>query len=289
MNSNNLQCAQVAPIRRVLAASHAGLSVMVLGLASAVPAKAQEAPIPPDTPKVQQERENDSNAAQGALSKKWVVEVTPYVWATGISGSLRPFAGGRTIEFDESFSDVLEDLDSAFFLAASARRGRLMFVGDFSFVDLSQEGVVPPNVKARGSLRQISLTLAAGYQAVAHRKMTVDVLLGFRSWVLKPGVEAEAGGIDVSREKRFTDIVIGTRRNFHISDDWSFLLYGDVGIFRAGSHATNQIVGTVSYRARRDFFLSLGYRQLKVDYRQDGTRVDARLSGPLIGATWRFK
>lgn len=130
--------------------------------------------------------------------------------------------------------------------------------------------------------------LAVGYQAVAKKSMILDVLVGFRSWLLKPGVEAETGGIDVSGEKRFTDIVIGTRRNFRISDDWSLHLYGDVGVFRVGSHATSQIVGSVNYQASRDFFVSLGYRELSVDYRENGRRVDASLSGPVMGATWRF-
>ena len=283
MNQNELRrpfCAQVQP---ALAAARASLSVMVLVLASAVPTRAQA-----DTPIAQQVRTNDSPSAQAAEAKKWVIDVTPYVWATGVSGTLQPFRTGRTIKFDESFSDVLEDLNSAFFLAASARKGRLVFVGDLSFVDLSQEGVVPPNTKARGSLRQVSLTFAGGYQAVAQQKMTLDVVGGFRSWLLKPGVEAETGGIDVSREKSFTDIVFGTRANFRISNDWAFVLYGDVGLFRVGSHATSQIVGTVSYRASRDFFLSLGYRELSVDYRENGSRVDAQLSGPILGATWRF-
>jgi len=288
MKMNYLLFVHLVPNQRVFVDVFRASLFALSSIISVATVNAQDGSNAVGNPKVQQERETDLKAAQDALSKKWVVDITPYVWATGISGSLQPFAGRRTIKFDESFTDVLEDLNSAFFLAGYARKGRLVVAGDFSFVDLSDEGVVPPNVKARGSLRQASLTFAVGYQAVAKQRMILDVLVGFRSWLLKPGVEAEAGGIDKSSEKSFTDIVLATRRNFRISDDWSFLLYGDVGIFRVGSHATSQVVGTFSYRASRDFFLSMGYRELSVDYRKNGSRVDARLSGPIFGATWRF-
>ena len=31
-----------------------------------------------------------------------------------------------------------------------------------------------------------------------------------------------------------------------------------------------------------------GYRQLNVDYRDGGTRLDVTMAGPILGATWRF-
>jgi len=268
--------------------------VLVSALSSSVWAQSQEvkpsekAPSTLSSTHPQSEGKSETSTTRNASDEKWILELTPYVWFTGVSGTLQPTAGGRSVEFDESFSDVLEDLNSAFFLAGYARKGRLVLLGDFSYVNLSQEGVVPPDIRARGSLRQFSLTLAVGYQAVVKKQNILDVLVGFRSWLLEPAVEAANGGIDASREKSFTDIVFATRRNVRISDDWSLLLYADFGVFRVGSNATRQFVGAVSYRADRDFFLSLGYRELSVDYRQNGARVDARLSGPIVGATWRF-
>jgi hypothetical protein len=69
---------------------------------------------------------------------------------------------------------------------------------------------------------------------------------------------------------------------------WSMLLYGDVGGFGVGSEHTSQFVGTVNYQMRDNFYVSGGYRVLNVDYRSGGTRIDATMRGPLVGATWRF-
>ncbi len=285
MNINGFLCSPSVPIARsLLTGARVGLFALVL-FASTGLAQAQQPPSSPDSSKPPQEPQATKDAP---AKDKWVWEVTPYVWATGVGGSIRPSAAGRTVEFQESFSDVLEDLNSAFFLAASARKGRLVLVGDLSFVDLSQYGVVPPDTRARGSLRQVSLTMAVGYRAVAKKKTILDTFVGFRSWLLKPAVESASGGFEASREKSFTDMVVAMRRSIRISDDWSILLYADAGVFRIGSHETRQFVGTISYQASRDFFLSLGYRELSVDYRQNGARVDAELSGPILGATWRF-
>ncbi|MCW5935684.1 MAG: hypothetical protein KIT11_00050 [Fimbriimonadaceae bacterium] len=214
--------------------------------------------------------------------------MTPYIWTAGFSGSVRPFRGAPNVKTEKSFSEVFEDLDFAFFLTAYARKGRLVLMGDMSYADSSREGLIPPGVPASGGLRQTSLTLLGGARVASQEKVTFDVLGGFRTWWIKANVEVPAGGVQLSPQRSFTDFVLAARANFRLSDDWTILLYGDLGLFDLGSDETSQFVGTVNYRVSRDFFVSAGYRELAVDYRSGGTRVDARLSGLLFGATWRF-
>lgn len=218
----------------------------------------------------------------------WVWQVTPYVWATGLGGDITPFAGAPKISFDSSFSDVLKDLNAAFFLSGYARRDRFVIMGDLSYSSSSRDGLVPPGVPAEGKLEQTSLTLAAGYRVVADEDMAVDLLAGARHWRIKGSVDVPLAGVSASPSLSFTDPIIALRANLRFAPRWSSILYADIGGFGAGSEQTSQVVATVNYQVSDNFFVSGGYRMLKVDYRDGGTRIDATMSGPIFGATWRF-
>ncbi len=216
-------------------------------------------------------------------------QITPYVWAAGLGGDLA--VGSRTVTIDKSFSDLLSDLDGAFFVSAFGRQGRLVFLGDLSWSSSSRAGILPPPappLPAEGRLRQISATAAAGYRVADSPAATLDVLGGLRHWRLKATAEAPALGFSATRRASFTDPIIGARLNARLAPDWSALVYADVGGFGVGSEFTGQIVATVNYAATDQFFLSAGYRHLHVDYRGSGLRADMRMSGPLLGASWRF-
>lgn len=229
-----------------------------------------------------------AGAALAQDSGDWVWQVTPYVWATGIDGEITPFTGAPTLSIDSSFSDVLEDLDGAFFLSGYARRDRLVLLGDFSYSASSRDGLVPPGAPASGELKQTSLTLAAGYRVVEEDGLALDLLGGLRHWRIKGSVDVPLAGVSVSPSSSFTDPIIALRANFRIAPQWSGILYADVGGFGVGSESTSQLVATVNYQARDNFFVSGGYRVLNVDYRDGGTTIDATMSGPIFGATWRF-
>ena len=219
---------------------------------------------------------------------EWVWQVTPYVWATGIGGDITPYADGPTVSFDSSFSEVVRDLDAAFFLSGYARRDRLVFLGDFSHSSSSRDGLLPGGLPAEGKLEQTSLTLAAGYRVVAGDGVAIDLLAGARHWRVKGSVTVPPAGLSVSPRATFTDPILAARANIRLAPRWSAILYGDIGGFGVGSERTSQIVATVNYQAGEDVFLSAGYRTLSVDYRDSGTRIDPRMSGPIFGATWRF-
>lgn len=65
-------------------------------------------------------------------------------------------------------------------------------------------------------------------------------------------------------------------------------MYGNVGGFGAGSRFSGEVAGAVNARVSRKVWISAGYRHLRVDYRQNGIRVDSTLSGPLVGVTLTF-
>ncbi|MFN3615114.1 MAG: hypothetical protein ACK4WC_11235, partial [Rubrimonas sp.] len=219
-------------------------------------------------------------------ARPWSAQITPYVWAAGSTGSLRPFAGGPTLSGGQSFGDILRDLDAAFFVTGFARYGRLVGFADLTHAALSRGGRVA-GVPASGAFTQTSVTLAGGWRVLADPSMTVDALAGFRAWRLD--LDVSAGGV-VSRspERSFVDPILGGRVNVALAPDWSLLLQADAGGFGAGSRATGQIAAVVNYRLTDNAYLSAGWRHLYLDYDRGGVRAEVQLGGPLLGATWRF-
>ncbi|RDC74818.1 hypothetical protein DLJ49_02205 [Rhodovulum sp. 12E13] len=215
-------------------------------------------------------------------------QITPYVWATGIGGSIRPVARGPELEFDSSFSEVLEDLDGAFFVSGLVRQGRFVALGDFSTSTSSRGGTLPPGLPAEGEVTQSSLTLAAGYRAQADPAWTIDFLAGVRFWTLDAQLDVPALGVSASRDVTFADPILAARTRVSLADDWSLIVYGDVGGFGVGSEQTGQVMATVNYAATDRLYLSAGYRQLHVDYEDDGVAIDATFSGPILGVTFAF-
>lgn len=227
-------------------------------------------------------------AAAQDMGSGWTGQVTPYVWATGVGGTIRPFGGAPTVRIDKSFSEIIKDLDAAFFISGYARRDRFVLFGDLSHSSSSRSGLVGPGIPASGALRQTSLTFAGGYRAVNEPGATLDVLAGARAWDIRARASVPLAGITASRSVSFVDPIIAARTNLQIAPGWSFIAYGDVGGFGVGSHFTGQVAATINYQVNDRVWLSGGYRYLHVDYRKGGTRINASMSGPLFGATLRF-
>lgn len=226
--------------------------------------------------------------AQTSKPGAWVGQVTPYVWGAGLGGRLTPFAGAPNFTVSKSFGEIMEDSDGAFFLSAYARRERLVLLGDFTDARSSKQGTIPPGLPADGRLRQRSLTLAAGWRVFEDERAAVDVLGGLRQWSVRSEVAVPAAGLSRSPGDRFTDPVLALRVNAPLSPRWSMIAYADVGGFGVGSDHTHQWLLSANYRHGDRWAFSAGLRQLAVDYRNGGTRVDVVLAGPVIGASWRF-
>ncbi|SHM79666.1 hypothetical protein SAMN05443432_1193 [Roseovarius litoreus] len=218
----------------------------------------------------------------------WSGQVTVYGWGAGVSGDFRPLPIAPRLSFDNSFSDVLEDLDAAFFMTALARRGDLVLFGDLTYSSSSRSGRVPPGIAASGELTMRSATLAAGKRFHAERQTTLDLLGGARFWSINGLVSVPLAGVSVAPEANFADPIIALRANTRLSPRWSLLAYVDAGGFGTGSDFTWQTAVTANYKVSDRFYLSAGWRHLYVDYNKNGADFDGSMTGPLIGATIRF-
>jgi len=226
---------------------------------------------------------------------QWRFQLTPYVWAAGMDGRIRPATSLPTVEVDRSFGELLSNSDGAFFLTGSARKDDWVLLGDFTWSSSSQDGQVPvPSVPvplpASGGTEQVSLTLAGGRTLTGDTNARLDVYAGLRVWSVEGSVSVPALGVDASTRERWADPLIGARFNMAIAERVSFTLQGDLGgaELLGGARSTLQLLAVANWNLGERLYLSAGYRHLSFDYRQDGRVLDIALNGPLLGATWRF-
>lgn len=227
-------------------------------------------------------------AAQSPADDAWQSQITLYGWGAGIGGDLRPGRGAPEISFDKSLSEVLEDLDSALFVTGFARKGNLVLFGDLSYSSSSRSGIVPPGAPARGELEQRSITVAAGRRVLQEPGRSIDILGGIRAWDVEGSVAVPLAGVNLSFDKTFVDPILAVRGNLRIAPQWSVIGYADAGGLGVGSDVTYQIAVTANYQATDSLYLSFGYRHLHVDYDSGGASIRTNISGPLLGATFRF-
>ena len=97
-----------------------------------------------------------------AGAQDWSTQVTLYGWGSSVKGDFTPLTGAPTLSFDKSLSEILEDLDGAFFITGLALRGDLVIFADYTYSASSREGLVPPGIPAAGEVTLQSFTLAAG-------------------------------------------------------------------------------------------------------------------------------
>lgn len=234
-----------------------------------------------------------------AAQEKWRFQVTPYIWGTTLNGTLDP-GGLPRVDLHRSREDTLDALNAAFFLNATARKGRFVAFGDLTYASLSERDDLslsaPTGQKFKVPLKTdtklTSATIAAGYTTVDTPELTMDLMVGARFWHMDVSVDAKnpvpSLPDSLSGNDSWTDPILAARARYQFAEDWSLIAYGDYGGFGVNSDETWQIAATVNYQINERFFVSGGYRVLALDYTYDGIALDMRLGGPLIGLTVRF-
>ncbi|WP_425349355.1 hypothetical protein [Falsochrobactrum shanghaiense] len=245
-----------------------------------------------------------------AEPQNWALQITPYMWAAGLDGHISPFRRGPTIGVEKSFSDVMDELNFGGFINIWGRYDRFVFSGDIMYVDTTDGhgvgplpalaipgvGTIPPggSIDAKVDTRQFTATLMGGYRVVDTSQFTLDALGGARFWHISNDVTltGSLGGFSgsVSHEESFgwVDPLVGLRAFLPITKTLSAQAQADIGGFGAGSDFTWSAMATVNYAFSDHFSASVGYKVLDVDYDHKGHVYDTRLSGPVLGMTYRF-
>lgn len=232
----------------------------------------------------------------------WALQITPYMWAAGLGGSISPFRRAPTIGVEKSFSDVLEDLNFGGFVNIWGRYDRFVFSGDVMYVNTTDSHAsgplpplpvpIPPGTVVNGDVdtEQFMATLQGGYRVVDTRDFTLDALGGVRFWHISNDVTVSALGLSRSYGESFgwADPVVGARAFLRLTEKLSLQAQADIGGFGAGSDFTWSALATVNYVFTEHLSVSAGYKVLDVDYDRGGHVYDTQLSGPVLGMTYRF-
>ena len=157
------------------------------------------------------------------------------------------------------------------------------------------------NVSTSSSLSGTAWTLGGGYAALTGRPVALDVFGGLRyfslkastDWQLAAAVTGPGGGQtfpragSISERMDLWDGIVGVRGRVGIgSSNWSIPYYLDLGT--GSSSLTWQGILGVAYSYAAWGEVTLVYRHLYYDQKDDKLLQDMRFSGPALGATFRF-
>jgi hypothetical protein len=224
--------------------------------------------------------------APPAAVDTWTFRLTPYVWATSLSGSTT--VKGYTTDINASFFDILRHTQfpkGLFQLAAfgEARYGRFAVLTDVAYMklgigasqsrsrDIGRLATLGIGASAGLTVQMIIAEVAAAYE-VARWGATMspgsgtalDLYAGGRLWwqhgdahLTVSGMLTGLGplGLTLTKEgtlsasgtKSWVDPVVGARLRHQFAPGLNLVVSGDVGGFGAGSKFSWQAIGALDY------------------------------------------
>jgi len=258
-------------------------------------------------------------AGEPAPADKWTFAVRPYLWAPGISGTLKydiPPGGGGGATVDLS-SYILQNLNMALMLSAEARKGDWSVLTDVVYLDVESDDSNVKSVSFAGPGGRIDVSagadvgtkvkltgfeweLAGAYTVARGGNSSLDVLAGVRylgieaktDWQLSgsitgpgPGQSFASSGSTSDRVDLW-DGILGIRGFVGLGQSkWAIPYYLDVGT--GTSTITSQAMAGIEYRYSWGD-LQLLYRYLYYDLKGDKLLQNVSLNGPAIGVNFRF-
>jgi hypothetical protein len=212
-------------------------------------------------------------------------------------------------------NDYLSKLNFALMLNGEVRRGPWSATFDYIGVKATGLGSMVhsfkplglPNIPVSNSvntsttstLKTTLWTLTAGYELIGNDRMRLDGFAGARfgnlnstvDWNLSAQITlpnrdrgfARQGSASTSRN--FADGIVGVRGSYRLGEQWSIPYYVDVG--GGASQTTWQAMLGASYRFSWGDVI-VAYRHLSMRNDENSALTQFELSGPLVGATFRF-
>lgn len=233
------------------------------------------------------------------ISDAWRFEITPYLWGSGIKGTLG-LDNGLAKSADFTTSNVLGALKSGGMIAAEAHNGNWGVMGDLVSATLQKSGGAtvttpygPANVADKVTLQQTVLTGAATYTVANNSNAYVDALLGVRAIYATATVNLSVTGTpdkaSVSKTTSTVDPIIGAKGRYRIADStWYVPFYGDIGSGGGTTNLTWQAMAGVGKTFNSLIDASLTYRALYYDMKAGGVLQKTTMLGPQIAVTFKF-
>lgn len=230
-------------------------------------------------------------------SNEWRFEVTPYLWLTGIKGTMN-FDNGLAKSADFTSSDVLSNLKSGGMIAAEVHKGNWGIMGDLISATLQNSGSIPvlggaATVADKITVQQTVLTGAATYTLANTKDTYVDALLGVRSINVTATLFGNLVGTSekesISKTTSTIDPIIGAKGRYRIADSsWYIPAYADIGSGGGTTNLTWQVMAGVGKSFGSLVDASLTYRALYYDMKAGGVLQKTTMQGPQVAITFKF-
>jgi len=232
-----------------------------------------------------------STGPQPASSDKWQFQFSPYFWLASLHGT--GGVGNRTVQVDESFSDIFHSLDFALMGVFEARKGKLIVLTDMEYVAISDDKATPgplfSNVNAK--FKTFIFDPEVGYRVFDNpaKGQSIDVLGGIRVWHVSTELNFGAGilpALQVQGSRNWVDAIVGLRGKMALSP--KLFATGKFDLGGGGSKFTWQIFAGGGYNINEKIALIGGYRVLDVNYNKNNFVYDMNQRGPIMGLGFKF-
>lgn len=226
-----------------------------------------------------------------AASSGWEFAFAPYLYMTGISGTVG--ARGRTTNIKLSFGDVISHFKFGMMGTFEAKKGKLLVVNDFVWVKMSEDRDTPGGLysTAKIGVNLFTWTPELGYRLYESDGGSFDVLGGVRITSVENTLKFGTGilpAFDVNARKTWAAPIIGGHGLVNVTPKFYLSTFFDVG-GGFGTHFTGQFYGGAGYRITPKVALVGGYRYLNNNFSDsEGFLFDAAMNGIVVGAKFSF-
>ncbi len=222
----------------------------------------------------------------------WKFSFTPFVWITGQEGEVATLPPAAPAEIDISFSDVIDSFDLSLMGFLEARKGRVGLFSEIFYIGVSEDVDTPGPFYSEADFEQdfFGLTLGASYAIMQNNSSFVDALVGARLWFLDTDLDLQPGLLSAtksSESENWEDYMIGVKGRQKLGEHWYINGWGVIAIAGESDSAWDVMAG-VQYDRNNKMHFTLGYRHQEVDYDDKEFLFDVEMSGPLLGATFRW-
>lgn len=220
-------------------------------------------------------------AQQTAAEPSWEFSLKPYLFLSGLSGSVT--GNELTFPINSSFSDLVDNLRIGGFISLAGVKGQWGFLADFEYISLQggNSGRVPVDLRLDTTIGELDATFGPARDSSLKFVGGVRLFDVGQSLLIadEPTLEASATVVDP---------ILGAIGAWEVGDHWLFQMRGDLGGFGIGSEFTYQLMLEFQWRISDSVGLPFGYRVLGYRIQQDQVELDIKLSGLFLGLDFRF-
>ena len=226
---------------------------------------------------------------QASAAGDWDWVIAPYLWGAGIKTDLDTDEPPLSYAPDDSFTDLIDELDGVFQIHAEGQGDEWGMFGDFTFLGLASEE--ERNLFDTESDLDIRLFELAAVWSPADEKFT-----GFEAFAGLRRVDADFTvdfmpanpAFDTVRfdtSHAYNDFMLGARYTIPLSERWKLTLRGDGSWGDTdGTWNGSAVLGYTTGHGTWGF----GYRSLTGNFKNDDSELEINMSGFEIGYGFRF-